>query len=128
MKSLRLHMRTTASPDAAWAEVTDVLAISKWIPGAENLRLEGNDRIVTSPGGEMVERIMNNDGDLRRLQYTILPGVLPVEHYWATVDVLDDPEGALVIYSIDVTPDAIADMLTPVFTAALANLKQLLES
>jgi hypothetical protein len=77
-------------------------------------------------GTELEEEIITNDSDLRRLQYRITKG-MPLDFHLATVDVLEDGVGALVIYSSDVEPDEVADAMGPLFESGLDGLKARLE-
>jgi hypothetical protein len=56
-------------------------------------------------------------------------GRAPPRHHLGTVDVLEDGEGqSLVVYSTEVTPDAIADLMGPSIEGGLQGLKAHLES
>ena len=46
----------------------------------------------------------------------------------ATIDVIEDREGSLVLFSVDAMPDAMIAPLSQAYGAALASLKNLLES
>ncbi len=73
------------------------------------------------------EEIVTNDDALRRFQYRIIEGPMPVDFHLGTVDVLDDPVGALVIYSTEIEPGDGAAMMSEGFAAALQQLKEQLE-
>ena len=90
--------------------MSDAGGISTWFPGIEQSSAFGSTRSCTLAGGmQLEEDIVNVDDALRRFQYRITAG-MPVEHHLGTVDVLEDGEGhSLVVYSTEVTPDAIAD-------------------
>ncbi len=48
----------------------------------------------------------------------------PVDFHLATVDVLEDGDGALVIYGSDVEPDEVADAMGPSSSPASTASKQ----
>jgi hypothetical protein len=50
-----------------------------------------------------------------------VPGVTS---HLATIDVIDDREGSLVVYSFDVEPDAMVPFMQQSYVAALAALKE----
>lgn len=79
-----------------------------------------------SPGYELHEDVVNVDGDLRRFQYRITCG-MPVEHHLGTVDVLEDGQNSLVVYSTEITPDELADVMGPSIEGGVQGLKAHLE-
>jgi hypothetical protein len=52
---------------------------------------------------------------------------MPLDFHLATVDVLEDGDGALVIDSSDVEPDEVADAMGPLFESGLDGLRPRLE-
>ena len=122
MASVRQHIRICRSPDEVWRVVADAAAVADWFPGMASSVLTGDIRQCVMEGGLTVqEQVVTNDGALRRFQYRIIGG-LPFTHHLATVDVLDDPEGALVVYGADLEPGDGAQM-SQAFAGALDSLK-----
>jgi uncharacterized protein YndB with AHSA1/START domain len=129
MATTRAHARIDRSTDDVWAAVTEPTGITTWFPGIAACTVDGSVRhVTTSTGVEVDEEIVTNDGVLRRFQYRILPGVVPVDHHLATIDVLEDGDGALVVYSCDVSPDALGPSMQQSVAGAVTGLKRLLES
>mgnify|MGYP000117793711 CR=1 FL=1 len=128
MASLRTHARIARPADEVWKVVSDAAGISGWFPGIEQATVEGGTRTCTLAGGmTLVEDVVTVDDELRRFQYRITDGI-PVEHHLGTVDVLDDGDGALVVYSTEVTPDSLADLMRPAIEGGVQGLKAKLES
>jgi hypothetical protein len=73
-------------------------------------------------GMEIEEREVTNDGELRRLQYSIVGGPMVPEHHLATIDVLDDGDGALIVYSCDVSPDEVGELFDGVYASAAQGI------
>ena len=127
MASVRKHIRIDRPAEQVWQVVSDVGAIADWFPMIESSSATSNIRTCTmAGGGELKEEIVTNDSGLRRLQYRITEGV-PLEYHLATVDVLEDRDGALVIYSADVHHAEAADVMGPTFESGLEGLKAHLE-
>ena len=123
MATARAYAKINRPADEVWKLVTDPTAIAAWFPGVATCVLEGDARVVTVDGGMTVtERIVSNDGELRRFQYSLLdlPGC---EHHLATVDVLEDGDGSIVVYGTDVLPDALGGAMQGAVTGAIAGLK-----
>jgi len=128
MATARSHMRINRPAHEVWKAVSDAGAISKWFPGIETSSATATTRSCVMAGGATIEEeIVTNDSALRRFQYRITEGPMPVDFHLGTVDVLEDGEGALVIYSTDITPDEGAAMIGPASEGALKELKRMLE-
>jgi carbon monoxide dehydrogenase subunit G len=128
MATIRHHVHIDRRPDEVWKVVADAAAIAAWFPGIESVRMEGNRRhCALGPGLELVEEVVTVDDDLRRFQYRIVGGPLSVSSHLATVDVLADGDGSLVVYSTDVSPDEVKDLIDPAIAAGVQGLKSHLE-
>ncbi len=128
MASLRSTARIARPADEVWKTVSDAAGISSWFPGIEHANATDGTRSCTLAGGhELHEDVVNVDHDLRRFQYKITGG-MPVEHHLGTVDVLEDgPDGALVVYSTEITPDSLVDLMGPSIEGGVQGLKAHLE-
>src|SRR5437763_11711496 len=108
MATIRADARINRSADDVWKVVSDAGNMD-WFVGVEACSLKGTTRSVTFTGGITVdEEIITNDDELRRFQYRIVGGAMPVESHLGTIDVLEDGDGAILIYGTDVTPDGLA--------------------
>lgn len=129
MATIRHHAHIDRSPDEVWKLVADAGAISTWFPGIDQSSADGNVRRCSMDGGiELVEDIVTVDDELRRFQYRITEGPMPVEFHLGTVDVLPDGDGSLVIYSTEIVPDDAKALLDPVIGGGLQGLKSTLEA
>ena len=127
MATMRAHARINRPADEVWKVVSDVGNMD-WFPAAESCSLSGTTRTVTFGGGITVdEEIVTNDDELRRLQYRIVGGAMPVESHLGTVDVLEDGDSSILVYSTDVEPDGLAKPMRSSTRAAVEALKQRLE-
>ena len=124
MASLRTHTRIARPADEVWKVVADPAGISAWFPGIERATAGDGTRSCTLAGGvQLEEDVVNIDHSLRRFQYRITGG-MPVEHHLGTVDVLEDgPDGALVVYSTEITPASLADLMGPAIEGGVQGLK-----
>lgn len=128
MATLRVHTRIARPADEVWAVVADAGGISRWFPGIETSTVDGRRRSCTASGGVAIEEeIVTCDAELRRFQYRIVGGGMPVESHLGTVDVLEDADGSLVIYSTEISPDSLADVMGPATAGGVQGLKNYLE-
>ena len=128
MATARAHIRIDRPADEVWKAVTDPTLIKDWFPGLSDCTADGDMRHVTTTTGiEVDEEIVTNDSSLRRFQYRLVPGVVPVEQHLATIDVLDDGDSSIVVYSTDVQPEAFGPAMQQTVDGAVAGLKSHLE-
>ena len=127
MASLRSTARISRPAEEVWEVVSDAAGISAWFPGIEHATAADGTRTCTLAGGqELREDVVNVDDALRRFQYRITGG-MPVEHHLGTVDVLEDGANALVVYSTEITPDGLAEVVGPSIERGVLGLKAHLE-
>lgn len=128
MATIRHHARIARSPDEVWATVSDAGEIAEWFPSIDTSSADDGVRHCTlQDGAQLEEQIVAADERLRRFQYRIVGGDLPVDDHLGTIDVLPDGGGSLVVYSTDVSPDDVADTMDGVLAEGLQGLKQHLE-
>ncbi len=125
MATARAHIRIARPADEVWALVTDPTRINGWFPGVDGCTLEDDVRHVHVVGDiEVDEKIVTNDESLRRFQYSLVPSaVVPLESHLATVDVFDDADGSLIVYSIEVAPEPFGASMQQSADGAVAGLK-----
>ena len=130
MASLRTHVRIDRPAAEVWQVVADAGSISDWdwFPSIErSTAADGTRSCTLQDGAELHEDIVNVDPNLRRFQYRITAGV-PAENHLGTVDVLEDgADRCLVLYSTEIAPDALADVIGPAVEAGVRGLKEHLE-
>ena len=136
MASVRNHIRVARSPDEVWKVVSDAGALAVWAPNIVKSSATGNMRHVEfAEGFCLEEEIVMSDDELRRFQYRVVEGPAPLDTS-ATVDVIEDADGALVIYSTEIAcPDdptgdlerAAADFVKVNSAGFLRGLKEYLE-
>ncbi|OJY46367.1 SRPBCC family protein [Pseudonocardia sp. 73-21] len=129
MATLRTHLTIDRPPAEVWSVVSDAGNISAWFPTVKTSEASGEQRHCTLDGDvPLDEEIVTNDPQLRRFQYRIVGGGVPVTSHLGTVDVLDQAGSSLVVYSTEVTPDEVADTLGPAIEDGLRGLKTYCES
>jgi hypothetical protein len=122
------HTRIDRTSEEVWKVVSDAGSISTWFPLIEQSRAEDGMRYCSlQGGGKLEEEIVTSNDRLRRFQYRIVAGDMPVEHHIGTIDVLEDEGSSLVVYSTDVTPDEVAEQMDGVLAEGLQGLKSHLE-
>lgn len=128
MATIRHTAHVDATPNQVWQVVSDAGAISTWFPLIEeSTAADGVRTCAMQGGGRLEEEIVTSDDDLRRFQYRITGGDMPVESHLGTIDVLDVDGRALVVYSTEVTPDEVAEQMDGALAEGLQGLKEHVE-
>lgn len=128
MGTIRHHARINRPPDDVWKVVADWGTVSDWFPMILESSVENGIRHCTFPNdGEVEEEIVTVDADRRRFQYRVIDGNLGIEDHLGTIDVLEDDGGSLVIYSIQLDPDSLAEAFDGAVGDAVSTLKEQLE-
>lgn len=129
MATLRSDVTIGRPAEEVWAVVSDAGRISEWFPSILTSSADGDQRSCELEGGvPLTEEIVTNDPALRRFQYRITGGGVPVHSHLGTVDVLGlDDDRSLVVYSTEVMPDELAGALGPAIDNGVQGLKQYCE-
>jgi len=122
MAKEQIEMEIAASADEVWRKVGDFGAVGDFLPGIDNVVLEGDDRVIGMLGMEIRERLIERDDRARSLTYSVVDGV-PVEQHRATVAVAADGHGSRVTWSFDVVPDEMAPIFADTYRKALEALR-----
>jgi len=129
VSEIRSHVIIDAAADEVWRIVSDTPNIAEWMPSMKESTGDAERRTVTlSDGSTLVEDIVTNDSDRRRLRYRVVGGDLPVTDHLGTVDVLPIAEDrSLVVYSTEVEPADLAAAFDEAIEGGLQNLKIVVE-
>ena len=128
MTSVRVHTRIAAPADLVWKVVSDAGNVAAWFPSIARSSVTGSTRTIELHNGPVLQdEIVTNDQVLRRFQHAVRSG-LPLDSHLATIDVLEDRDGAIVVYGADVEPPAAASMMAGLLADALEGLKRFVEA
>jgi carbon monoxide dehydrogenase subunit G len=123
MATARHHARLNAPADKVWELVRDPAGIADWLPGVDSVEMDGDTRVISTMGLEIREAC-DVDDDLKRFQYTITDGPIPFEFHRAVIDVLDDGDGCVVVYSIEVEPGDTQPIMDGVAGGGINSLEE----
>jgi Polyketide cyclase / dehydrase and lipid transport len=110
--------------DAAWARISD-------FGGAHRLALgfiadcsidESGARLIRFANGmEARERLVSSDPARRRIVYTATGG--PAEHHNASMQAIAEGDGARILWTTDILPDAFAPLIQKLMEEAATAIK-----
>lgn len=126
MASIRHDIFIAVAPEAIWSAVRAVdrlhdLLVPGFVTATEMVQEEGAPvRRVTFANGHVVdEAIVSIDDERRRLVWT----VKQFEHHNGVLTVTEAQGGALVRWTADLLPDALAETVSPMMAQGLAIMK-----
>jgi hypothetical protein len=129
MASIRIETLIDANPELVWSALRDFGALHERLaPGfATDLRMDGNDRVVTFFNGSVVREVLVDlDDDSRRLVWSIVDG--PYTHHNGAAQVsADGPDRTRFVWIADLLPDELAEPTTQLMRRGSAVIKQTLE-
>jgi hypothetical protein len=116
MASIRKDIDVGVTAAEAWEALRDYGAVHERVAAGfvVDSRVDGQDRIITFAGGEVVrERLVAADDAARRLVYSVVEGSLPVVHHQASVEVVDTTggTGCRLVWITDVLPEELAPVI-----------------
>src|SRR5688572_29177279 len=123
--------------EKVWPIVSDFGGIHKYMRGMAETKTEGSglgqDRFITMPQGEIVERLTWCDEHTYSYSYTILSGPLPVTRYVATVKLNAEGNRCEIEWQGNFEPNGVSEdeareLVNGIYTGAIKGYKKALES
>jgi carbon monoxide dehydrogenase subunit G len=121
-------------PEEVWTILSDLGAVTRWVPGVAAAQMEGMRRICAlEDGGEIHEEISDFSDDERRYSYDQVVHPLGLKRSHGTVAVETNGHGTRVVWTAEVEfADGIQEsqvlpMLRQGYAAALQRLKEVAE-
>jgi hypothetical protein len=128
MATLHKEIFIELAHELVWDAIRDIGALhTRLVPGfVVDTKLEPGARVVHFGNGMVVkEPILSLDEERRRLAWTAEGGSL--RHYNAVMEVRREGDGARVLWTSDLLPDAAAETLGRMQDEGLATMKRTLE-
>jgi carbon monoxide dehydrogenase subunit G len=110
--------------DAAWAKISDFGGAHRLAPGfiADCSIDESGARLIRFANGmEARERLVSSDPARRRIAYTATGG--PAEHHNASMQAVAEGDGARILWTTDILPDAFAPLIQKLMEEAATAIK-----
>lgn len=124
MGTAYLEFTLPIDADAAWTKISDFGGAHRLAPGfiADCSLDESGARLVRFANGmEARERLVSSDPARRRIVYTAIGG--PAEHHNAAMQIISESNGARVLWTTDILPDAFGPHIQKLMEEAAAAIK-----
>lgn len=123
MATIQKQATVPLSVDKAWKLIAAVDRVTELTKFITHCRLDGDRRTCTfADGGVFEERVISVDHDLHRFAYSVTKSPLNFGFHSASMQVLPDREGARVVWTTDLSPDAMKADLAPMFDQMFADM------
>jgi Polyketide cyclase / dehydrase and lipid transport len=124
MATAYLEFTLPIDADAAWTKISDFGGAHRLAPQfiADCSIDESGARLVRFANGmEARERLVSSDPTRRRIVYTATGG--PAEHHNASMQVIAEGNGARILWTTDILPDAFAPLIQKLMEEAATAIK-----
>ncbi|MDG4800219.1 SRPBCC family protein [Micromonospora sp. WMMD980] len=127
MASIIHEFAVGADVESAWAALSDVARVNQLITFLGPVTVDGDVRTVDMGEFTIKELVVDVDPKTRRVAYSIQQSPYQLTHHHSIMQILA-PEsggsGSRMMWSIDVKPDATADVMAPGVLDAIETIKK----
>lgn len=128
MEIVELQELLPHSVESVWEIISDVTR-SDWVPAVDEISEVNGIRSFSMQGiGEIQEKILINDGENHRLQYSAIKTPNPLEHHLATIELADLDGKCQFKWTTEIAPDRAAPTVEQGMKISLEGLKQVLSN
>ncbi|NKB34313.1 MAG: SRPBCC family protein [Pseudomonadales bacterium] len=126
METIELKEQLPHSVEAVWEIISDVTR-ADWVPAVSSITESGGVRSFSMEGiGEVQERILVNDSEQHRLQYSAIKTPNPLEHHLATIELSENDGQCLLTWTTEIAPERAAPIVEQGMKISLDGLKHVL--
>lgn len=128
MKTIELNEVLAHSAASVWEIISDT-GRSDWVPAVDAMTESDGVRCFTMEGiGEIQERILLNDSDNMRLQYSAIKTPNPIDHHLATIELVDQDGQCSFTWTTEIASEEVAPAVEQGMKASLDGLKHVLSN
>ena len=127
MKIISITEELKSEAADVWAIFSD-LTRSDWVPGVEEIKLEGDERTFKMEGmGDLVEKILSCDQNEMELKYSAIKTAIPIKHHLAVIKITSLNQGCKFDWTTEIDPEVFADSIHTSMKESLVQLKVVLK-
>ena len=128
MKKIVLTEVFNNKPEQLWEILSD-LSRSDWVPGVDQISLEGDVRVFDMAGmGQVKEKILECNEENLTLRYSAIETVVTLNHHLACMEIKPLENGSLFKWTTEIDPEIFAESIEESMKIILESLKSILSS
>ena len=128
MKKIVLTEVFNNKPEQLWEILSD-LSRSDWVPGVDQISLEGDVRVFDMAGmGQVKEKILECNEENLTLRYSAIETVVTLNHHLACMEIEPLENGCLFKWTTEIDPEIFAESIEESMKISLESLKSILDS
>jgi hypothetical protein len=127
MKTITISEVLESSAAEVWAIFSN-LSRSDWVPGVEEIKLNGDERTFKMEGmGDLVEKILSCDHEEMELKYSAIKTAVPIKHHLAVIKITPLSEGCRFDWTTEIDPEMFAESIHSSMKESFSQLKIILK-
>ncbi|WP_298291495.1 SRPBCC family protein [uncultured Litoreibacter sp.] len=127
MTTISKTITINAPISKVWEKVSDTGRISDLIGFLASSIQEGDSRVcMLEGGGELTEKIVSVDHELKRVVYAITSSPLNMDFHVATMQLEEDHDNTRLNWIVDLLPADARDHMEPMLDSACADMTKAL--
>ncbi len=125
MATIIRKIPVSAEAEQAWTAIADPERINELLTFLGPVTVAGNERTCSlGEQGTLEELLVSTDPDQRRIAYAIVSSPFGFVHHHASMEIVDDPDGATFVWTTDFLPDELQAAIEPVIDLGVASIEQ----
>ena len=128
MKTLTLSESLNHKVSSVWEIISD-LSRSDWVPGVDEIFLEGDTREFFMQGmGKIKEKVLLCDERNKVLKYSAIETPAEIKHHLACIELTESETGCDFSWSTEIDPEIYSSGVKQGMISSLEQLKKILDN
>ena len=128
MKTLTLSESLNHKVSSVWEIISD-LSRSDWVPGVDEIFLEGDTREFFMQGmGKIKEKVLLCDERNKVLKYSAIETPAEIKHHLACIELTESETGCDFSWSTEIDPEIYGSGVEQGMISSLKQLKKILDN
>ena len=128
MKTIEIEEIFDQKPSVVWKIISD-LSRTDWVPGVEEISLEGNTREFFMEGmGKLKEKILLCDHEEMILKYSAIESPVELGHHLACIKLTENELGCSFQWTTEIEPEIYSPGIKQSMIASIDQLKKILKN
>jgi hypothetical protein len=127
MTTIIRRVPVAAGTAQAWEAIADPARVDELFTFLGPTTVRGDHRTCSlGDQGLLEELLVATDAHLKRVAYSITSSPFGFVHHHASMEIVDDPEGAVLVWTTDFLPDGLRETIEPVIDLGVSSILSVL--